>query len=286
MGKVEQTMDRFSVFAPRLLPAAEPFVSALRSCPGCGQALAVRIIGKALTDHGRYPYGGVQPRVNVAAFPYADWHTFPQQKLQPAQSKIDTGQVLAVAGEAGAFEDMFSLLQDARRAGTRLFVICFLNEAGIERHASPAAPDYNHDSIKSFSERLEGMHKILDRVKSSQPDFMATACASYPFDLIEKVRAALSSRISFMAVFVPCPTGCLYDPSLGLRSGRQAVQTGFFPLYQRAEGMTTITVEPQPLLPVSAYMTMQQAYGVSAEETARVQDLVGRALKKLRKECP
>jgi len=50
--------------------------------------------------------------------------------------------------------------------------------------------------------------------------------------------------------------------------------------------MTAITIEPKPLLPVSAYMTMQQAYMVSPDETARVQDLVGRALKKLRKECP
>ncbi|MCX5900399.1 MAG: hypothetical protein NTX06_06650 [Proteobacteria bacterium] len=281
-----QTMDRFSVFAPRLLPAAEPFVSALRSCPGCGQALAVRIIGKALTDHGRYPYGGVQPGVNVAAFPYADWQTFPPRELQPAELKIDTAQVLAVAGESGAFDDMFSLLQDAKRSGSRLFVICFLNEAGIARHGSIPASNYNHDSIKSFSERLEGMRIILDRVSSSRPDFMATACASYPFDLIEKVRVALASRISFLAVFVPCPTGCLYDPSLGLRSGRQAVQTGFFPLYQRAGSKTTITIEPKPLLPVAAYLAMQQAYSVSDDETARVQDMVSTALRKLRQECP
>ena len=46
---------------------------------------------------------------------------------------------------------MFSLLQDAARSGSRLFVICFFNEAGIERHASMPAPKYRHDSIKSFS---------------------------------------------------------------------------------------------------------------------------------------
>ena len=68
MEKVMQTMDRFSVFAPRLLPAAEPFVAAMRSCPGCGQALAVRIIGKALADHGRYPYGGVAARCQCRGF--------------------------------------------------------------------------------------------------------------------------------------------------------------------------------------------------------------------------
>lgn len=281
-----QTMDRFSVFVPGLLPAAEPFVSAMRSCPGCGQALAVRIIGKALTDHGRYPYGGVQPDVNVASFPYAGWQTFPPRKLHHAESKIDPAHVLAVAGEAGAFDDMFSLLQDAGRQDRRLCVICLLNEAGIERHGGMPAANYRHDSIKSFSERLACMHMILDRVRSSRTDFMATASASYPFDLIEKVHSALSSRISFLAVFVPCPTGCLYDPSLGLRSGRQAVQTGFFPLYQRAGGMTAITIEPQGLVPVAAYMSMQQAYNVSADETARVQDMVNAALSKLRQECP
>ena len=113
---------------------------------------------------------------------------------------------------------------------------------------------------------------------------MATACPSYPFDLIEKVHGALASRISFLAVFVPCPTGCLYDPSLGLRSGRLAVQTGFFPLFQRAGGKTAITVEPQPQAAVSAYLAMQPACSVSADETARVQNMVNKTLKKLKKQ--
>jgi hypothetical protein len=63
------------------------------------------------------------------------------------------------------------------------------------------------------------------------------------------------------------------------------VQTGFFPLYQRSGSMTTITIEPKPLLPVAAYMAMQQAYSVRADETARVQDMVSTALKKLKQEC-
>ncbi len=284
MGKVMQTMDRFSVFAPRLLPAAEPFVAAIRSCPGCGQALAVRIIGKALADHGRYPYGGAEPAVKAGAFPYAGWQAFPPRKMQPAESKSDPAQILAVAGESGAFEDMFSLLQDAARSGGRLFVICFFNEAGIERHASLPAPQYRNESIKSFHERLAGMYRILDRVSASQPDFMATACASYPFDLIEKVHGALASRISFLAVLATCPTGCLYDPSLALRSGRLAVQTGFFPLFQRAGGKTVITVEPRPQAEVSAYLAMQPACSVSAEETARVQSMVNKTLKKLNRQ--
>ena len=279
-------MDRFSVFVPRLLPAAEPFASAIRSCPGCGQALAVRVIGKALANHGRYPYGCASPDVRAAALPYSGWQTFPPQKAKPSESKIDPEKVIAVAGESGAFEDLLSLLQDAGREGRRLFVTCFFNEAGIERHGSACESEYSHDCIRSFSERLDRMHSILDRVRSAKPDFMATACASYPFDMMDKVRRSLSCSSSFLSVFVPCPTGCLYDPSLGLHSGRRAVQTGFFPLYQREAGATAITVEPKPLLPVSAYMTMQQAYMVSPDETAKVQEVVSGALGRLRKECP
>jgi len=279
-------MDRFSVYVPRLLPEAEPFVSTLRSCPGCGQALAVRIIGKALANHGRYPYGCEAPDVSASALPSEGWQTFPPRKASFAASKIDPAKVLAVAGESGAFEDLFSLLKDAQGSKKRLFITCFFNEAGIERHGSKPESAYAHDCIRSFSERLEGIHAILDRAGSAQPDFFATACASYPFDLIGKVHKALSCRISFLAVFVPCPTGCLYDPSLGLHAGRRAVQTGFFPLYQRESGTTSITLEPGTLLPLSAYLTMQQAYMVSPEETARVQSLVTGALAALRKKCP
>jgi len=284
-GEAMHTMDRFSVFVPRLLPQDEPFVAALRSCPGCGQALAVRIIGKALTNHKRYPYGCSAPAVSASELPAAGWISFPPRKARRSVSKADAAEVLAVAGESGALDDLLSMLRGARRDGGRALAVCFFNEAGIERHGGMDPAEYRHDSIKSFSDRLAGVRAALERSRAAQPEFFATACASYPFDLIDKVRRALSFRTGFLAVFAPCPTGCLYDASLGLHAGRRAVQTGFFPLYQRERGATVMTVAPEPLLPVSAYMGMQQGYIVGPDEPERVQGLVDAELKRLRQEC-
>ena len=41
-------MDKFSVFSSRLVEKAEYFTSGHRACQGCAEALAVRLVMKAL----------------------------------------------------------------------------------------------------------------------------------------------------------------------------------------------------------------------------------------------
>lgn len=279
-------MDRFSVFAPKLLPTEESFVSALRSCPGCGQALAVRLIGKALGHTNRYPYGPAQHEVDTAGFPYARWNYFASEKLTRASAVINADKMKAVAIESGAFKDIAPLVREAAHKGRKLFTICFFNEAGIERHDDGPVPGYCHDTIKTFSERLDSMRGVLETARSFKPDFFATACPAYPFDLIEKVQKGLAcGGTGFLAVFAPCPTGCLYDPATSLQSGKLAVQTGFFPLYQISGNgnRTTMTVVPRKVIPVAAYMKLQQGYIITGQdEVSAVQGMVDRQMQRIK----
>jgi len=276
-------MDLYSVYVPKLLPKTEPFSSKIHSCPGCGQAVAVRLIGKAMEDHKKYQYGTTGIEIHSATLPYKNWEFYPSKKSERSSQKIDEKKVLAVAGESGTFDDGLKMLIEARDKKRPFLYVCFINESGIERHKDVASKGYRPNPTKNFIQRFRDSQSIIEKAKAVKPDFMATACPSYSFDLIEKIKKALDcTGISFIAVFVTCPTGCFYDPSLSLRSGKLAVETGFFPLYRIEGGTVSAKVHTQCVPPLTEYMKLQPAFTVtSPDELKKIQDEVNRVTEKL-----
>ena len=276
-------MDRYSVFVPKLLPSDEPFVAEGRSCPGCGQASAVRLIGKAMEDRGLSPYGETRIGLHDSSLPYGQWGFQRQEKQCAKQGKADAGRIAVMAGESGSLKDGLSLLKDAKAKGRPFLYICFLNEAGVERHKVSSSSGYGPDSTKNFIDRFRDMHLLAGRARALKPDYMATACPAYPFDLIGKVKKALASGgTGFIAVLAPCPSGCFYDPSLGLSSGRLAVETGLFPLYQIENNKIEVTVRIETAPKVMEYMKMQPLFALTeADEMEEVQKEVGRISRKI-----
>jgi pyruvate ferredoxin oxidoreductase beta subunit len=199
-------------------------------------------------------------RVEAAVLPYARWPEFGgTRRVAQGRSTDKKRTVLALAGDAGAFEDMLPHIVAARSQARRLLCICFMNEAGIARTVSGTATGRcAPDTVVPPAQRFAGMQAVMRAMQKLQPEFMATACPSYPFDLLEKVGAALQcSGVSLLAVLTPCPTGCLYDAAMSVHSGRLAVQSGFFPLYQRLNS-GAYSVSRQPQRPVADYLRLQQ----------------------------
>jgi pyruvate ferredoxin oxidoreductase beta subunit len=63
--------------------------------------------------------------------------------------------------------------------------------------------------------------------------YVATVCASYALDMMNKVRKALSiGGPTFIHSFDPCPKGWDYDPLYSHELGELAIETGIFPLYE------------------------------------------------------
>ena len=274
-------MDRYSVFTPKLLPQAEDFVAGLRSCPGCGQAMAVRIIAKALAHGRRYPYGCPEVLLRDSELPYSGWRLFDGKTLAPAPAAA-AGRIAAAAGETGTLDQGLALCAGARKKKQAFLYICFFNESGIDRHSAPAGPGYYPDRTVGILQRFKNMQACLEKAKTAQLDYFATACPSYPFDLVEKISAALSvGGAGFIGVLAPCPTGCLYDPALSLESGRRAVETGLFPLYELAQGSCTLTVAATA--PVSCYAELQPLVpAISGRELEQLQALADKNLRGLR----
>jgi pyruvate ferredoxin oxidoreductase beta subunit len=114
--------------------------------------------------------------------------------------------------------------------------------------------------------------------------YVATACPSYPFDLMEKVKkGAEMPGPAYIHIFSVCPTGWGCQPDLTIRIGRLAVETGTFPLYEVEHGRYKLNADANPIRPVQDYLEMQSRFRHLSEETVRlIQDMADEEYAKLK----
>jgi len=88
--------------------------------------------------------------------------------------------------------------------------------------------------------------------------YVATACSSYPFDLMQKVeKAARIKGPAYVHILSICPTGWRIASDKAIWIGRLAVESGVFPLYEFEGGAYRMTVETSELRPVAEYLKPQ-----------------------------
>ena len=114
--------------------------------------------------------------------------------------------------------------------------------------------------------------------------YVATACPSYPFDLMDKVaRGAEINGPAYVHILSVCPTGWRSSPELAIEVGRLAVQTGIFPLYEIEDGKYKLNVSPPKLKPVQDYLKLQGRFRHLSDDTiSMIQDRVKREYSKLK----
>ena len=97
--------------------------------------------------------------------------------------------------------------------------------------------------------------------------YVATACASYPFDYMAKVKkAAEVEGPAYIHVYSVCPTGWRSAPELTVDIGKLAVETGVFPLWELEGGVYKLNVNPAKLKPVEEYLKPQGRFRHLLEE--------------------
>src|SRR5438477_381262 len=70
---------------------------------------------------------------------------------------------------------------------------------------------------------------------------IATACASYGVDFMNKVRKGLAAGgPAFIHTLDPCPKGWHYDPQLSHEMGKLAVETGIWSLWEMEDHMVKL----------------------------------------------
>jgi pyruvate ferredoxin oxidoreductase beta subunit len=277
-------MEPLNVYASRLITKKEYFAPGHRSCQGCAEALAVRLVAKALGNNVVVCAATGCMEIVSSPLPYTSWrvpwlHVAFENTgatLSGAEAGFralirkgkltDKGTVFLGMGGDGATADIgLQALSGAFERGHNFVYVCYDNEAymntGIQRSSStpfgaatttsPAgkAKPVGQVTWKKNMPRIAVAHNI---------PYVATACSSYPLDLIQKIeKAAAKHGPAYVHILSVCPTGWRIPPDRAIWIGRLAVETGVFPLYEVEDGKYKITHQVDELRPVEDYLKPQ-----------------------------
>jgi pyruvate ferredoxin oxidoreductase beta subunit len=117
--------------------------------------------------------------------------------------------------------------------------------------------------------------------------YVATACHSYPFDFMDKVKQAVNTEgPSYVHVLSVCPTGWRCATDLTIRMGRLAVETGIFPLYTIENGKYKMTKEYTNLKPIREYTKLQGRFRHLPDDMLdEIQERITEEYTKLKERC-
>jgi pyruvate ferredoxin oxidoreductase beta subunit len=285
-------MQNYGVYVPRLVTKKDIFVPGHRACIGCGEALAVRLACKALGQNTIIANATGCMEIVSSPLPTTSWkvpwiHTLFENTAAVA-SGIESGlkimmkkgriaqkdiRVVAMAGDGGTSDIGLQALSGALERGHNFTYICFDNEAymntGIQRSsATPYGAATTTSPAGKVSIGQISWKKNMPAIAAAHNiPYVATACPSYPFDLMEKVeKAAATPGPAYVHILSVCPTGWRCPTDLSVKIGRLAVETGIFPLYEVEDGKYKLNFDFPRLKPVTDYMKLQGRFRHLSED--------------------
>jgi pyruvate ferredoxin oxidoreductase beta subunit len=276
-------MEAFNVYAARLVNQQEPFKPGHRACQGCAEALAVRLVAKALGQNVVVASATGCMEIISSPLPFTNWGVpWIHVAFENASAVLsgaeggyralvrkgkleDKGTVFLGMGGDGATSDIgLQSLSGALERGHNFVYVCYDNEAymntGIQRSSCTpfGASTTTSPAGKAVPGQVTWKKNMPEIAVAHNIPYVATACASYPFDLMQKVqKAAQSPGPAYVHILSVCPTGWRLPSSKAIWIGRLAVETGVFPLYEVVNGAYRVTQQVPELKPVEAYLRPQ-----------------------------
>jgi len=249
-----------------------------RSCPGCALSLACRHILKALDGQaiitvpascltvllGMYPLTSANvPCVNT---PFASTGASATGLVAGLKAVGRRGlTVVAIAGDGGTHDIGIQSLSGAAERAEDFIYICYDNEGymntGNQRSGSTPLGAVSGTTPLGKQKTPKDIIAIME---AHRIPYLATANASYPLDLYQKVRKANEIRgTRFIHVFTPCPPGWRFPSSDTVEIGKLAVETGLVVLYEIENDIFRLTSASESLAsnghlkPLSEYLVRQ-----------------------------
>jgi pyruvate ferredoxin oxidoreductase beta subunit len=181
--------------------------------------------------------------------------------LEKSKSRVDKVNLFVLAGDGGTADIGFASLSGAAERNEDFIYFCVDNEAymntGIQRSSQTPAGTWTTSTPLGKVEVKKDMPAIMAAHKIP---YVATASASYPEDLINKIIKArdLGKGFKYIHIHTPCPTGWRFPESLSIKVGRLAVETGMWRLFEiEGGGSIKMTYKPKPRKPVKEYLVSQ-----------------------------
>ncbi len=285
-------VQNFEIYVPKLLDKEEYFSAGHRACQGCGEVLALRLIMKALGEDVVVSNATGCMEIISSAYPHTAWEVPYIHVAFENAAAVGSGveaalkalrrkgriadrdvKSVAVAGDGGTCDIGLQALSGAMERGHDLVFFCLDNEAymntGIQRSSATPfmAATTTSPAGKAIKGQRTGKKNIPEIMVAHNVPYVATACPSYPIDLMNKVKKAKEVKgPAYVHVFSVCPTGWRSASEITIKLGRLAVETGIFPLYEVENGKYNLTMEvPKKLRPVGDYLKHQGRFRHLAE---------------------
>jgi pyruvate ferredoxin oxidoreductase beta subunit len=293
-------------------PEVEFATSGHRACQGCAEILALRLALKVFGKDTVIAMATGCMEIISTPLPTTSWRLpwihVAFENAAAVASGIESGlkilmdkgkiaqkdiHVVAIAGDGGTSDIGLQALSGAMERGHNFTYICVDNEAymntGIQRSSStpygamtttspPGKKSIGQSTQKKNMPKIAAAHNI---------PYVATACPSYAFDLLAKVKKArMVNGPSYIHILSVCPTGWRIPSDQAIHYGRLAVQTGAFPLYEVENGKYRITHNPETLKPVSEYIQGQGRFRHLTDDiVAKIQERVNKDWEELKFLC-
>lgn len=279
-------IPEIDVYAANVVPKEEFAVPGHRACQGCAEILAIRMALKVFGRNTIITMATGCMEIISTPLPLTDWRLpwihVAFENAAAVASGVEAGlrilmdkgkiarkniNIVAIGGDGGTSDIGLQALSGAMERGTRFTYICVDNEAymntGIQRSSStPYGASTTTSPAGKRSMGQSTWKKDMPEIAAAHGiPYVATACPSYPFDFLEKVKKAkMLGGPSYLHVLSVCPTGWRIPSDLAMRYGRLAVESGMFPLYEVENGRYRLSYNPEPLKPVTDYMKGQGRY--------------------------
>jgi pyruvate/2-oxoacid:ferredoxin oxidoreductase beta subunit len=256
------------------LPDREFMYSGHVGCPGCGAAIAMRFLLKALGEKtmmvlpaccwsviaGPYPQSTLKIPVLHSAFETGGAVASGVRAALDMQGKKDI-TVVTWAGDGGTFDIGFQALSGAVERNEDFIYVCYDNEAymntGIQRSSSTPYGAWTTTTPGADWKKLRKKN-IVEALVAHRIPYAATANIAFPEDLVRKAQKARDIKGSrFIHIYASCATGWRIPSEMSIKIARMAVQTNIFPLYEVEDGVRyTINYKPREYL-VREYFKLQ-----------------------------
>jgi pyruvate ferredoxin oxidoreductase beta subunit len=279
----------------------EGFVCGHNSCAGCGCAITMRHITKAIGKDAILSIATGCMEVVSTAYPTSAWnlpiiHTAFENTAATA-SGIEAAlkhlgknhKVVAIAGDGGTFDIGLQALSGMAERGHDVLFICYDNEAymntGVQRSGS--TPQYADTTTSphtsSHHGKIEGK-KSMPFIMASHGCYVATANVAYLPDLYAKIKKALSIKgPKYIQIFAPCVIGWGIPSNDTIAVSRLAVQTGVYPLYEIENGVVKMSMDIKSK-PAAEYFKRQKRFkSLHEEEIIMIQQKIDSEYERLKK---
>ncbi|MCK9363096.1 MAG: pyruvate synthase subunit PorB [Syntrophales bacterium] len=277
-------IENFDLYAPKLVSKEEFFSAGHRACQGCAEALAIRLMCKALGRDTVITNATGCMEVISSLYPTTAWRLPWIHVAFPCAAAVGSGveagltalrrkgkipdkrvKSVAIGGDGGTMDIGFQALSGAMERGHDMLYVCFDNEAymntGIQR--SSGTPFMASTTTSPAGKKIPGNQvwkkNVTEIMVAHNIPYVATASPAYPIDFMNKVKKAREVKgPAYIHCLVTCPTGWRSPSETSIQLGRLAYETGVFPIYEVEDGKYRFTMPvPEKRRPVADYMKTQ-----------------------------